>query len=1530
MRHQKLPTPARRGRLIEATLATLAGALLVFFVNWSVPEETPKPTTPAEKIEEEDDISASYNAPLPADPLAPLPQPTTGPGSTVPIGTQRPKTSTPTPKAAPREGDRRLLYAQAATPAPAAPQPDSAIDPSNPLALPQSAGGAPTLADLLSPSVDLSDPSQRARVVAQMQATEQKQKADALAKAQQAGLKPKIVRPDGTVMELMRFQGDQPVYAITHNANAAISTGANQLSAAPYSATGSGVTVGVWDGGAVRSTHQEFGARVTVKDGATLLDHSTHVGGTIAAAGIVAAAKGMAPVANIDSYEWNSDKSEMTARGASYPGEPGTIYLSNHSYGYIAGWTYTGYSSPKWNWYGSGTTAAGTETDFGIYDTNSRDTDSLAASLPYFLMFRSAGNDRADNPVAGDSVSLSTSTSSSSAVTYDPAKHPGGDGSYKSGYDSISFDAVAKNIVTVGAVSDAVANGVRDTSKAAMTYFSSWGPTDDGRIKPDLVANGDELYSALSTSNTAYGTMSGTSMASPNATGTAALLVELYGKLFPGQAMRASTLKGLLINTADDLGTPGPDYQTGWGLINAKAAADALEAFHDQSNAVVVEDRVSTGDTTRSFTFSWDGVSPIRVTLCWTDPAGTATTTSELHTARVLNNLDLTLTDATGEPHQPYVMPYVGTWTAANLSAAAVTGKNNVDNVEQVYLANPGTAGAYTATVTCDGALTNGAQNFSLIITGGIDAARATAPTITSITPDSGSGNGAVLTVKGSGFSLGAKVKLARSGQSDVEGYGLEVVHDAIKGRLNLASAPAGVWDVVVTNPNGKSATLAGAFTVTGSLWAETFEGDVSAWTQGASVGYYSSWTLSSDASHSTTHAVFTSVPQARNVEDLYSPAIAVPAGSSGMRLTFWQYYAFQSGRDGGVLELSLNGGSTWFDVTASGSGASFANGGYNTTLSNSGPAYAVNPLAGRRAWSGSTSGFTQVSIDLTDSAKYAGQTLQLRWRLASDQTFTPGGGWYIDDIALAGTVAAANLAPTIVSAAVATPETVTETTAVLSVEADDDGGEDALTYTWAATGEYYKSVQFSDNGRNSAKTTTATFLKAGTYTLTVSVRDAANLATSSVVEVTVGQTPTKIVVSPARALLGQGTTQQFTAVQLDQFDDAMETQPDLTWSASGGGTIDDDGLFTAGTTLGGPFTITASEPSGGGATATVQVWNPLPAMTGSYRTLILRDGISIGVLTVKVAAGGAVTGKITTAEGSFSFKGTLASSGVFTFSTTSKKLGTISIDLSGTLSGDYAQLQGTVTLNGEALDLSSSARLATAEEAGLAAGRYTFTFSPDNNLAATPQGYGWSVATLNKSGTFLLTGTLADGAKLSLGTGLRLDGTVLVYVAPRKAASGLAGVLGPAAAPAAFAGGLVWEKLATSSGAYALGFTAGVAATGYRYTAPASGSTILEYPVAESAWLTLADGGLREFSEIQLTGSPLEKVFQLSLTSSSLRLLKLNAFTRSNGLFRGALAPVGGTSRAFSGVLLQGANEGRGFFLGAAASGAVQYLPAN
>jgi hypothetical protein len=434
------------------------------------------------------------------------------------------------------------------------------------------------LADLLNePGVNLANAADRARVVQRMAEIENQRRELARAKAAAAGLPLRAERADGRVIEIDNFDGPEPVYFTTHNVNAAISTGAKLLQTSPYSLNGSGFIIGMWDGGSGRSSHQEFGSRMVVKDGSASINHATHVGGTLIASGVVASARGMATAAVVDSYDWNSDLSEMTNRAATAPGQQATrIYLSNHSYGYISGWNNTGGGgSPArtWEWYGDGGTATSIEEDFGRYNTYSRDIDSLAFNAPYYLIFQSAGNDRSDNPSTGQTVALSPG--SSTVVSYNPSIHPGGDGSYRSGFENIGFRGLAKNIVTVGSVLDAVTDGVRDLSKATISSFSSWGPTDDGRIKPDVVANGGDvllsnqgLYSSLNGSNSSYGYYSGTSMSSPNACGSAALLVQQYAQLFPGGAMRAATLKGLLIHTADDLGKPGPDYKNGWGLIN--------------------------------------------------------------------------------------------------------------------------------------------------------------------------------------------------------------------------------------------------------------------------------------------------------------------------------------------------------------------------------------------------------------------------------------------------------------------------------------------------------------------------------------------------------------------------------------------------------------------------------------------------------------------------------------------------------------------------------------------------------------------------------------------------------------------------------------------------------------------------------------------------------------------------------------------------------------------------------------------------
>jgi hypothetical protein len=193
-------------------------------------------------------------------------------------------------------------------------------------------------------------------------------------------------------------------------------------------------------------------------------------------------------------------------------------------------------------------------------------------------------------------------------------------------------------------------------------------------------------------------------------------------------------------------------------------------------------------------------------------------------------------------------------------------------------------------------------------------------------------------------------------------------------------------------------------------------------------------------------------------------------------------------------------------------------------------------------------------------------------------QTRCTGYGYSIYEARIYGSSAPLSAPPTIATAAAASPNPVTGTTATLSVLGADDGGEPALTYTWAATGP--AAVSFSANGTNAAKNTVATFTKAGNYTVTATVKDGDNQTVNGSLTVTVNQTATAVAVTPATATVAITAAQQYTATAKDQFGTALSTQPAFTWTVSGGGTINAAGLFTAGTTAGGPYTVTATTGS--------------------------------------------------------------------------------------------------------------------------------------------------------------------------------------------------------------------------------------------------------------------------------------------------------------------------------------------------------------
>jgi hypothetical protein len=246
----------------------------------------------------------------------------------------------------------------------------------------------------------------------------------------------------------------------------------------------------------------------------------------------------------------------------------------------------------------------------------------------------------------------------------------------------------------------------------------------------------------------------------------------------------------------------------------------------------------------------------------------------------------------------------------------------------------------------------------------------------------------------------------------------------------------------------------------------------------------------------------------------------------------------------------------------------------------------------------------------------------------------------------------AGNGPPSVATPAAASPSTIAGNTSALSVLGADDGGEAALTYSWTTVGTPPAPVAFAPNGTNAAKNSTATFGKAGPYTLRVEVRDAGGLFMTSTVVVTVSQTLTSIAVSPGAATVPPAGTQAFAATANDQFGMAITPGPAVTWSVAGGGTIDGSGLFTAGATSGGPFSVTARSGSITGS-ASVTVAGATTTTLAPTADAYVRDGASAAVnfgndptLAVKntTAAGnnrraflkfdlGAITGTVSSAK---------------------------------------------------------------------------------------------------------------------------------------------------------------------------------------------------------------------------------------------------------------------------------------------------------
>jgi hypothetical protein len=156
-------------------------------------------------------------------------------------------------------------------------------------------------------------------------------------------------------------------------------------------------------------------------------------------------------------------------------------------------------------------------------------------------------------------------------------------------------------------------------------------------------------------------------------------------------------------------------------------------------------------------------------------------------------------------------------------------------------------------------------------------------------------------------------------------------------------------------------------------------------------------WALVVDpTAHSATHSFMTDAV----VPDIKDDRLIAPPQnlSSTSHLVFWHRFKTEDGFDGGVLEVSRNGGATWVDVLAG--GGSFIAGGYTGTISGT----FQSPIANRQAWTGQSTSFPNMDRVEVNLGAFAGSNVLVRWRLGLDNgVLVPGAGWWIDDVAFTG-----------------------------------------------------------------------------------------------------------------------------------------------------------------------------------------------------------------------------------------------------------------------------------------------------------------------------------------------------------------------------------------------------------------------------------------------------------------------------------------------------------------------------------------------